>query len=438
MLPLFKRAWVYQERLLAPRLVYFTGFELQWECREAHVCECAITNDVFSHGEWDIGIKEIYAEYLYSNRSFVVTPSDFSGSGQDTLYDDHNRSAKAESYIAPQSTRMNPVYDTSSKSYIGLYDARTPDDPMAWRQIVCDYTELDLTFSSDIFPALSGLAKVWWDFGHIKSRYLAGLWEYHLIFDLLWYTEVPCERPDVWRAPTWSWASLKNRWFQHHSTHRFTNEKSFVVEGTEIQNIDVEVVGPDWAGQVRDAQLTLSCRAISATVQYQFKHNWEKHLPLKNRQPFKVVINGAIYRTQAIHFDSFVWLEQHRAHLKSGSTLHILPLATTRFSAVSFYEESEDAVPLDDSPVECLVVHCIRRSDTGSVYERVGHAFLAPNTVSATTISGIETELAPELQPRDEDWKQEMGVGFERWQYDAHCKITELMSKAPIQSFTVV
>jgi hypothetical protein len=39
-LPLMRRAWVYQERLLAPRILYF-GEELSWECREASDCECS-------------------------------------------------------------------------------------------------------------------------------------------------------------------------------------------------------------------------------------------------------------------------------------------------------------------------------------------------------------------------------------------------------------
>ena len=38
--PLMSRAWVYQERLLAPRILYF-GKELTWECRQAAACECS-------------------------------------------------------------------------------------------------------------------------------------------------------------------------------------------------------------------------------------------------------------------------------------------------------------------------------------------------------------------------------------------------------------
>ena len=41
--PLMSRAWVYQERLLAPRVLYF-GQELSWECRETSTCECLGAN----------------------------------------------------------------------------------------------------------------------------------------------------------------------------------------------------------------------------------------------------------------------------------------------------------------------------------------------------------------------------------------------------------
>jgi hypothetical protein len=40
-LPLLKRAWVFQERLLAPRYLNFSQSELVWECANGTVCECS-------------------------------------------------------------------------------------------------------------------------------------------------------------------------------------------------------------------------------------------------------------------------------------------------------------------------------------------------------------------------------------------------------------
>jgi hypothetical protein len=39
--PLLKRAWVFQERLLSPRLLHFSFGELIWECRHVSACECS-------------------------------------------------------------------------------------------------------------------------------------------------------------------------------------------------------------------------------------------------------------------------------------------------------------------------------------------------------------------------------------------------------------
>ncbi len=47
--PLLSRAWVYQERLLAPRILYF-GEELSWECRNASACECSGVSHGTKHG----------------------------------------------------------------------------------------------------------------------------------------------------------------------------------------------------------------------------------------------------------------------------------------------------------------------------------------------------------------------------------------------------
>jgi hypothetical protein len=38
--PLLRRGWIYQERLLSPRVVHFTEDEISWECYEENSCQC--------------------------------------------------------------------------------------------------------------------------------------------------------------------------------------------------------------------------------------------------------------------------------------------------------------------------------------------------------------------------------------------------------------
>jgi hypothetical protein len=50
--PLLKRGWVFQERLLAPRVLHFGPHELWWECLEKVDCECSgIHGDRYTTGQ---------------------------------------------------------------------------------------------------------------------------------------------------------------------------------------------------------------------------------------------------------------------------------------------------------------------------------------------------------------------------------------------------
>jgi hypothetical protein len=59
----------------------------------------------------------------------------------------------------------------------------------------------------DKLPALSGLAQVF--MGHLKDKYVAGLWSKDLLRGVLWegaYNKTASTT--TYRAPTWSWASI--------------------------------------------------------------------------------------------------------------------------------------------------------------------------------------------------------------------------------------
>jgi len=87
-----------------------------------------------------------------------------------------------------------------------------------WYKLIQEYTSRSMTYSSDKLPALSGIAAAI----QIQTRdtYCAGIWRKTFLADLLWRLEDPdfdmCvygpkypKKPDVWRAPSWSWASVE-------------------------------------------------------------------------------------------------------------------------------------------------------------------------------------------------------------------------------------
>jgi len=144
--PLQRRGWVFQERMLSRRIVHFMEQELWWECRKSFLCECG------NHSNQDLGI------------------------GMDW------------------ESKMNNLF---SPGDIGRY----------WEYIVQIYTMKSLTYSSDIFPALQGLAKL---FPPSMGRYLAGHWENTLVESLCWRPKQPTAlAPSQWRAPSWSWAAAQ-------------------------------------------------------------------------------------------------------------------------------------------------------------------------------------------------------------------------------------
>ena len=89
-------------------------------------------------------------------------------------------------------------------------DKASNQDYSTWHAIVSQYTRRNLTFGSDMLPALSGIAS------HIQTmyggEYFAGIWKGNLVNDLLWTCREwgePRQRAQPYRAPTWSWASTE-------------------------------------------------------------------------------------------------------------------------------------------------------------------------------------------------------------------------------------
>lgn len=88
-----------------------------------------------------------------------------------------------------------------------------------WELLVMNYCSRELTNPMDKLPAILGLAQQFAKFSNGRNgRYLAGLWEADLPSSLVWHRmtvsfNLPqpnhdLARPESYRAPTWSWASI--------------------------------------------------------------------------------------------------------------------------------------------------------------------------------------------------------------------------------------
>ena len=111
--------------------------------------------------------------------------------------------------------------ENTSKRWHRQYKYRLPKnaavDEVDWARIVDSYCSRNLTNSLDKLLAISGLARRYQRQNEKVDRYLAGMWESHLPYSLLWvrddawssfYYQPQVSQPTSYRAPSWSWASV--------------------------------------------------------------------------------------------------------------------------------------------------------------------------------------------------------------------------------------
>lgn len=149
------RGWVLQERYLSPRILHFLPRQLFWECRR-------------------LQLSEAYIRGLPSRL-------------------DHLPKFK-RTYMSRQES-----------------DAEGAFWHETWCDIVSKYSRASLSFTTDKLVAISGIAKHFSErLQPFHDKYLAGLWQQRLRHHLLWSTASPSRlsRPEIYRAPSWSWASI--------------------------------------------------------------------------------------------------------------------------------------------------------------------------------------------------------------------------------------
>lgn len=191
-----KRAWILQERLLSPQILYFGSRQIYWECS---------TN------------------LRYESVHFP-------------LVDDFQ--TRGEVVKASFDSRRDKSW------WLGY-----------WYRILRTYFDTELTFPSDKLPAISGLAKKMQSL--LGYHYLAGLWREDLARGLSWYrpSTVGNDIPHVleYRAPSWSWASQDGP-LRHYGLNVNT---MFLSSEFDIIDAHVEKKGQDLFGKVQSGYLKI-------------------------------------------------------------------------------------------------------------------------------------------------------------------------------------
>lgn len=156
--PLTNRGWVFQERVLSPRVLHFSQSQVIWECFEMNKCETFPRFSPYpSEARFERGLKTVDA--------FFESADD---------QDDKTMS-------------------------VNVYSQ--------WNHLVKNYSRCALTRPDDRLIAMSGIAAMFKK--NSGDEYLAGLWRSRLVEGLNWVVTDPVKRPENWpRVPSWSWAAV--------------------------------------------------------------------------------------------------------------------------------------------------------------------------------------------------------------------------------------
>ncbi|CAI9634103.1 unnamed protein product [Alternaria burnsii] len=218
--PLNQRAWVAQERFLSPRTMHFTQSLLFWECHTSFKSE----NDIMPEDKQSTDLN-----------SLRVSLNDirWQEPGVESIQD---------------ITLHNTIDNTNMRKIREVYTM--------WEGFLTFYTSCKITKESDVLVALVGVAD---EVGNaVNDKLVAGLWKANFIKELCWTSRgIHNSRPSVWRAPTWSWASVSGI---IEPLTLYSAESYNMAELVELS------VLPKPSGEVEQGSVLVKCRLVSGTL----------------------------------------------------------------------------------------------------------------------------------------------------------------------------
>ncbi|KPM41464.1 hypothetical protein AK830_g5076 [Neonectria ditissima] len=248
--PLMTRAWCFQERLLATRILHFTKDEVIFDCLTSMECECGTLTR--HEGDSHLALRRIVKtghKYVSGSTSLLQ--------GQVSPFDLHHDEAVEE-----------PIHPNG---FVEHHER--------WRDLIVQYSQKGITVTTDRLPAVGGLALRWSN--GMTGRYLAGLWEKDLLRGLRWWpseaeTESGEECPYV--APSWSWVSACRgvTW----GTQGFEGTLSFIK--IDLARTECHLSGLNPYGEVDYGYIFLTGRVMEITFSVNADMVWlqkfgEKH-----------------------------------------------------------------------------------------------------------------------------------------------------------------
>jgi hypothetical protein len=310
--PLLTRGWAFQERLLAPRVLHLCNKELVWECTEETSCQCGsmpVTEGIkarfplVTHQTKAAHFKEtrVCYEDLRTGESEELERNSSSASlgvsVQGPLGENLSESDLEEIYRQRMENDALDKRNSLGKSeHQSVYGFNFPPGALnyrlrrhtvgsaihklgntslqvvgEWHKIVEQYSALRLTRETDRLPALSGLSSRTSPF---LGSYFAGLWKDSFRLNLTWRVDqlsVDSMRQLVYRGPSWSWVSVKDRvsyWNEAEITGSLPPRENRWYETISQPEIEcvVKSAGRNPFGEIASAAIVVRARLLKARL----------------------------------------------------------------------------------------------------------------------------------------------------------------------------
>jgi hypothetical protein len=225
------RAWVLQESILSPRTLHYGKKQMFWECRESIAAEGSMSQVAAKSEE---NLSRLFIKRL----------------------------------LLPPLTHVDNF--SQSDTIQNIWYRR-------WYIVLEDYSWRDITYHSDILPAISGIASTFQS--KLKDQYHAGLFSGDMLQGLKWkLPETGKEKPTMYCAPSWSWASVIGTKEWDIPLNGVQHIKGHTAEILEINTIPAQSINdslPNF-GQVSSGHILIRgwFRAISSWCKKNNGTNW--------------------------------------------------------------------------------------------------------------------------------------------------------------------
>jgi hypothetical protein len=188
-MPLTRRGWAFQERILSSRVLHFLQEQIAWECNTTVYLE--------EHYARQLGHSMHFSKH---NLTWALNQPPKSEKNQGSLHKSSVTVINNEKYVHA----VNP-----SGKIMDL-DTRVTN----WNICVSELAVRHFTKDSDKLPSLSGLASAM-EVPEL-GEYLVGIWEKSPFLSMAWFARWPQAPPTPYRAPSWSWAATMGQiiWYK--------------------------------------------------------------------------------------------------------------------------------------------------------------------------------------------------------------------------------